>query len=150
MTLTLREIKDNKKQLLPLLLLADEQEDMVDRYLERGTLLVLEAEGQILSECVLTDEGDGILEIKNLATEPAQQGKGYGRALLDAVAARYKGAYRLLQVGTGESPLTLPFYENCGFVYSHRIPNFFTDNYDHPIIEAGVQLVDMVVLRKAL
>lgn len=150
MTLTLREIKDNKKQLLPLLLLADEQEDMVDRYLERGTLLVLEAEGQTLSECVLTDEGDGILEIKNLATEPAQQGKGYGRALLDAVAARYKGAYRLLQVGTGESPLTLPFYENCGFVYSHRIPNFFTDNYDHPIIEAGVQLVDMVVLRKAL
>lgn len=150
MTLTLREIKDNKKQLLPLLLLADEQEDMVDRYLERGTLLVLEAEGQILSECVLTDEGNGILEIKNLATEPAQQGKGYGRALLDAVAARYKGAYRLLQVGTGESPLTLPFYENCGFVYSHRIPNFFTDNYDHPIIEAGVQLVDMVVLRKAL
>ena len=150
MTLTLREIKDNKKQLLPLLLLADEQEDMVDRYLERGTMFVLEADGKILSECVLTDEGEGILEIKNLATEPAQQGKGYGRALIEAVAARYKGVYRLLPVGTGESPLTLPFYEKCGFVYSHRIPNFFTDNYDHPIMEAGVQLVDMIVLRRAL
>ena len=26
----------------------------------------------------------------------------------------------------------------------------FTDNYDHPIIECGVQLVDMVYLRKEL
>jgi len=148
--MNIREIKSDKKRFLPLLLLADEQEDMIDRYLERGTMFVLEVDGAVVSECVVTDEGGGILEIKNLATEPSQQRKGYGRALLDLVAARYKGRFHTLQVGTGESPLTLPFYESCGFVYSHRIPNFFTDNYDHPIIEAGVQLRDMVLLRKAL
>ena len=38
----IREIIDRKKAYLNLLLLADEQEDMIDRYLERGTMYVLE------------------------------------------------------------------------------------------------------------
>ena len=46
--------------------------------------------------------------------------------------------------------MTIPFYEKCGFVRSHYIKNFFTDNYDHPIFECGVQLVDMVYLRQML
>ena len=55
-----------------------------------------------------------------------------------------------LQVGTGDSPLTIPFYEKCGFVRSHSVKNFFADNYDHPIYEGGVQLKDMIYLRKQL
>ncbi len=65
----IREVREDKKRYLPLLLLADEQEDMIDRYLERGTMYVLEDQG-IKGECVVTDEGDGILEVKNLAVEP--------------------------------------------------------------------------------
>ena len=41
----IRDVKEDKKRFLPLLLLADEQEDMIDRYLERGTLYVLEEGG---------------------------------------------------------------------------------------------------------
>ena len=41
----IREIRENKKQFLPLLLAADEQEDMIDRYLDRGTLYVLDDGG---------------------------------------------------------------------------------------------------------
>ena len=143
------EVTENKKEYLDLLLLADEQEDMIDRYLERGTMYVLEDNG-IRAECVVTAEGDGILEIKNIATAPAHQRKGYGKALIDFVAGQYAGAYSILQVGTGDSPFTIPFYEKCGFVRSHTIPNFFTDNYDHPIYEDGVQLVDMVYLQRPL
>jgi len=51
-------------------------------------------------------------------------------------------------VGTGDSPLTVPFYQKCGFTEHHRVKNFFTDNYDHPIFEAGIQLVDMVYLSR--
>ena len=65
--LKIHEIKENKKQFLPLLLLADEQEDMIDRYLNKGTMYVLDDDG-IKCECVVTDEGDGVLEIKNIAT----------------------------------------------------------------------------------
>ena len=38
----IREVNENKKQFISLLLLADEQESMVDRYLEKGTMYVLE------------------------------------------------------------------------------------------------------------
>ena len=65
----IKEIKENKKQFLPLLLLADEQEDMINRYLDKGTMYVLDDDG-VKCECVVTDEGNGILEIKNIATEP--------------------------------------------------------------------------------
>ena len=39
------KISRNKKQYLDLLLLGDEQETMIDRYLERGDLFVLEDNG---------------------------------------------------------------------------------------------------------
>ncbi|MBR3971207.1 MAG: GNAT family N-acetyltransferase [Ruminococcus sp.] len=143
------EIKENKKQYLSLLLLADEQEDMIDRYIDSGTMYVLDDDG-VKCECVVTDEGEGILEIKNIATEPQYQGKGYARAMIDFICRKYKGEFSVLQVGTGDSPLTVPFYEKCGFVRSHTVRNFFTDNYDHPIYECGVLLTDMVYLRKNL
>lgn len=145
----IRKIAENKKQFLSLLLLADEQEDMIDRYIDRGTMYVLDDDG-IKCQCVVTDEGGGILEIKSIATEPSCHGNGYGKAMIDFMAAKYKEDYSILQVGTGESPLTLPFYEKCGFARSHVIKNFFTDNYDHPIYECGVQLVDMVYLQRKL
>ena len=146
--MTITEIRD-KKQHLSLLLLADEQEDMIDRYINKGTMYVLDDDG-VKSECVVTDEGNGIIEIKNIATVPEHQGKGYAKALIDFLVKEYGGKYSVLQVGTGDSPLTVPFYEKCGFVRSHSIPNFFTDNYDHPIFECGVQLVDMVYLQRKI
>ena len=88
-------------------------------------MYVLE-DGGVKAECVVTDEGGGILELKNLAVEPEAQRKGYGKALIDFLVRQYAGCYALLQVGTGDSPLTVPFYEKCGFVRWHRIPNFFT------------------------
>ena len=141
------EVTDNKRDYMSLLFLADEQEDMIEKYLDKGTMYVLEDDG-IKGECVVTDEGNGVLEIKNIATSPEFQGKGYGRLLIDFIADKYAGIYTTLQVGTGDSPLTIPFYEKCGFKRHHLIKNFFLDNYDHPIFEEGVQLIDMVYLRK--
>ena len=145
----IRKVETDKKQYLSLLLLADEQEDMVDRYLERGTMYVLE-DGGVKAECVVTDEGNGVLELKNLAVEPAFQGKGYGKAMIEFLVQTYKGEYAVLQVGTGDSPSTIPFYEACGFYRHHLVKNFFTGHYDHPICECGVQLVDMVYLQRKL
>lgn len=143
------KIQENKKDYLPLLILADEQENMIDRYLERGTMYVLDDYG-VKAECVVTDEGNGVLEIKNIAVDPSFQKMGYGKSLIEFVEKQYAGEYSVLQVGTGDSPLTLPFYEKCGFERSHIVENFFTDNYNHPIFENGVQLKDMIYLRKKL
>ncbi len=132
---------------MDLLLLADESKSMIESYLYKGTMYVLKEHG-LKSICIVTDEGNGILEIKNLATAPEYQNKGYGSRLIDCIAEKYKNKFSVLQVGTGDSPLTVPFYEKCGFVKTHRIKNFFIDNYDHPIIECGKRLEDMVYLQK--
>ncbi|MCU6746093.1 GNAT family N-acetyltransferase [Faecalicatena acetigenes] len=145
----IREVKGNKKQYYKLLLLADEQEDMLDLYLGKSIMYVLR-DPDVRGECVIIEAEKGILEIKNIAVVPEYQGKGYGKALIEYVIQKYKGQYSILQVGTGDSPLTIPFYEKCGFVRSHRIENFFIEHYDHPIYECGVQLVDMIYLQRTL
>lgn len=142
----IRKITDNKKEYLDLLLLADEQEDMIDRYLENGEMFVLDDNGT-KAECVVTREADGVYELKNIAVVPEFQRKGYGKSLIEFIC-RYYCDCNVLYVGTGDCPSTLSFYHNCGFTESHRVENFFTDNYDHPMFEDGVQLVDMVYLKR--
>ena len=143
----IRQITEDKKQYMDLLFLADEQEDMIDRYLDDGEMFVL-LDPEVVAECVVCDLGEGVFEIKNIATDPTAQGKGYGRKLIDFVMDHYRDRCAKMLVGTGDSPLTVPFYQKCGFKEHHRVKNFFTDNYDHPIFEAGVQLVDMVYLAR--
>ena len=149
-TMMIKEITNNKKQYLSLLLLADEQESMVDKYLNRGKMYVLFEDNIAISECVVTDEGNKVLELKNLATDPKYQHQGYAQKLVEFIEQKYKNDFDILQVGTGDSPLTLPFYKKIGFKVSGRKRNFFVDNYDHPIFEAGKQLVDMIYLQNKL
>lgn len=140
------KVTDEKKTYMDLLLLADEQESMIDKYLERGEMFVLSDNG-VKAECVITKEADGIYELKNIAVMPDHQRRGYGKALIDFVFSHYTDCNAML-VGTGDVPSALSFYQKCGFAESHRIQNFFTDNYDHPMFEDGKQLVDMVYLKR--
>jgi ribosomal protein S18 acetylase RimI-like enzyme len=142
----IRKVLTDKKSYIDLLLLADEQENMIDKYLERGDMFVMEDNG-IIAECVVTKEGDGIYELKNIAVRPDCQRKGYGKRLIDFLFSHYTDC-NLMLVGTGDVPSSLNFYKRCGFVESHRIENFFTDKYDHPMFEDGKQLVDMVYLKR--
>lgn len=143
------QIKEDKKRYIDLLLLADEQESMIDRYLERGDMFVLEDNGT-RAVCVVTDEANGVCELKNIAVTPTTQRQGYGKRLINYLFTHYSGKYSQMIVGTGNVPSTIGFYNGCGFEYSHRIENFFTDNYDHQMIEDGVLLKDMVYLKRQL
>lgn len=139
-------VTENKKDYLNLLLLADEQENMIDKYLEQGEMFVLDVDG-VKAECVVTKESDGVYELKNIAVLPDQQGKGYGKMLIDFLFSYYHDC-KTLFVGTGDVPSSLGFYKKCGFEESHRISNFFTDNYDNAIFADGQQLIDMVYLKR--
>ena len=142
-------INDNKKDFLDLLLLADEQEDMIDKYLARGVLFAL-YDDDLKSICVVTDEGNGAFEIQNLATYPQFQCKGYGRFLINYVCDYYKDVGTTMLVGTGDTPVIVPFYEKSGFVFSHRLENYILEHYSEPIFEHGVQLKDKVYFRRSL
>ena len=148
-TLKIVKISENKKQFLDLLLLADEQENMIDKYLSNGDLFALYVD-DLKSVCVVVPLNSESCELKSIATYEKYQGKGYGRALIYFLFDVYKNDYKQMFVGTGETPAILSFYESCGFIQSHRVKNFFTDNYDHPIFEGDIQLVDMIYLHKDL
>lgn len=143
---------ENKKRYLDLLLLGDEQESMIDRYLERGELFVLFVTNVLkpVGVAVVTEESEEICELKNLAIAPDFQRKGFGKKMVDYLCERYKHRFQIMQVGTGDSLQTSSFYQRCGFSYSHTLENFFRDNYDHPIIEEGKVLKDMVYFSKRL
>lgn len=141
------KINENKKKYKNLLLLADEQESMIDKYIDRGDMFVMTDSDTVVAECVVTNEAEGVYELKNIAVVSEKQKMGYGKMLIDYVFRYYKNL-KIMYVGTGDSNLTIPFYKKCGFNESHRIKNFFTDNYDHPIFEDGKQLTDMVYLKK--
>ena len=144
------KVDENKKQYLDLLLLADEQEDMIDRYLERGDMFCLFDDEQVKSICVVTRESNDVCELKNIATYEKWHGKGYGSKLIDHISSYYKGKYTTMLVGTGEVSWIMRFYEKNGFRISHKAENFFIDNCDHPMYEDGQQLIDMIYLKKDL
>ena len=147
--MNIRIITDNKKDFLPLLLLGDEQESQIDKYLGRGELFTL-YDGGLKSICVVTDEGNGTLEIQNLATDGRYQKKGYASSLIENVAEYYRNRYDRIILGTGDVPGILAFYNHCGFEQTHRIANYFAEHYDHPIIEDGILLKDKVYLERKL
>ena len=130
--MTIKQV-ENKREHLALLLLADEQEDMINRYLDRGTMFVMEENGVSVAECVVTDEGGGVLEIQNLAVLSEYQSRGHGKRMIEFVVRKHMDQFDVLQVGTGDSPLTVPFYERCGFVKHHILKNYYPEHYDHPI-----------------
>lgn len=144
------EVTTDKKQYLDLLLLADEQEDMIERYLPRAWLFTLTDGGEVVCVCAVVQETADVAEIKNIAVLPKKQRQGYGSRMLAYVCNAWRGKACVMQVGTGDVPATVGFYERNGFRYSHRVKDFFTDNYDHPIVEDGILLRDMVYLQRQL
>ena len=124
----------------------DEQESMIDRYLGRGKMFVMQNQAATpIAIAVVTDEGNGVLELKNLAVHPLFQRKGYGRRMIAYIREHYKDQFHTLLAGTGDSGQTFSFYKSCGFMYSHTVANFFLKNYDHPIMEDGKVLKDMKI-----
>ena len=138
----------DRSRYMSLLLLGDESERMIARCLGQSTLYVGFLSGEAVAVCCTVGLDDGVVEVKNLAVAPGFGRRGIGRMML-AHAERYSRGHRVI-LGTGETPSTLRFYRSCGYVYSHRIPDFFTANYDNPIVEEGVTLRDMIYLKKEI
>ena len=93
----IKQVSTNKKQFLSLLLLADEQESMIDRYLDRGDLFVMYVdEATWIAVAVVTEEEEGVYELKNLAVDPAYQRKGIGRQMVDFLCRHYQQRVRAI------------------------------------------------------
>ena len=129
--IVIREMTGCREELLPLLIEGDEQES------EYAVALIVRL-------------SHDKWEIKNIAVDSRYRRYGIGTALMQYVET-VCGAGQTIMVGTGEAPRTLNFYRKCGYAFSvlsHRVSDFFVDNYDHPVFDDGVHLRDMIYFVK--
>lgn len=144
----IEESGDRKKH-MALLLLGDEDEKMLRRYIDKGDMFLILKSGNVIGECIVNLE-DNVAEIMNIAIIKQEQRKGYGKDLIRFVEERYMKSARTLKVRTGDSPATLQFYLSCGFEIIAKVRNHFVENYEHPIYECGKRLTDMLILEKKI
>jgi ribosomal protein S18 acetylase RimI-like enzyme len=85
-------------------------------------VLVAEADGQVIGYAILRQvfpvpSHRDVLEINGLAVDPAHQGHGVGRQLVEACAeqARSRGARKLTLRVLGDNDAARRLYESCGF-----------------------------------
>jgi len=142
----IKKIINYKDNFMDLLLLGDEQENMIKKYLYNGDLFAL-YDNDLKTVCVVVKENDDTYEIKNISTYEKFHGKGYGTKMLQYIIEEYKNKCKILLLGTGDNIKILSYYKKFGFIYSHTVKNFFIDNYDHKMFEDGNQLVDMIYLK---
>ncbi len=144
--MVVKKIIENKDDFINLLLIGDEQENMIKKYLYKGDLFAL-YDNDLKTASVVTKEDHETFEIKNLATYEKYQGKGYGSYMLKFIIDNYRHKCKKLILGTGDNNKIISYYNKFGFTYSHTIKNFFIDNYNHKMYEDGKQLIDMIYLK---
>lgn len=134
-----------------LFLLADEDETMLRRYIDRTERWVWTAHGHVVGVAAVGIRNSYEGEIMAIAVAPDQQGQGTGSAFLQALLAVYRRrGWWTLSVGTGDTgPAQLHFYLKNGFRFDHVRPFFFTQ-YAQPLRDDWGALRDMVVFKQLL
>ena len=139
---------NNKMDYDHLLTESDPNINLVRDYLENGALYGFYLKDEPVS-FIAVEIIDGEVEIKNLLTLSEHRGHGYAKALIKFIEETYNSNDTFL-VGTANSSLeNITFYTRLGYVYSHRIENFFIDYYPNKIIENGMQATDLMYFKKS-
>lgn len=142
---------DNRHQYINFLLLADEDETIINQYILEGEMYAISYKGTEIGVSLFTFPSIETVEIKNLALSPAFRGKGIGRQVLHKAAQVFKERrFRDMIAGTSNSSIeNLAFYQKAGFRFYDIKKDFFT-SYPEPFYENGIKGIDMIVFRKSI
>jgi N-acetylglutamate synthase-like GNAT family acetyltransferase len=143
----LKEIIENREQYMNLLLEADPSKNMIEKYLHKGRMFAIEKENKVICVAIVIEVNKDTCELKNISTVESEQNKGYAGDMIKFLFDEFSKKYSKMIVGTTET--MLPWYVLKGFTrYSHKIINFFVDNYKEKLFEGKHQCVDMFYLEK--
>lgn len=148
----IRKLTPGERIPYDLLLLADPSVIAINTYLSLSELYVMEQGRQIIGSYVLHTNDPEEVEIKNIAVNPAWQGKGFGKILLqDATQRARANGFRRLVIGTGNSSIAqLYLYQRQGFEITGIRKDYFMMHYQESIYENGIQCKHLVMLEKRL
>jgi aminoglycoside 6'-N-acetyltransferase I len=150
--LHIEKIKEHNDIPIDLLELADPSRVQINEYLKTGTCYVAKVDSKVIGVLVLHQIDATSMEVKNIAVDENEQGKGFGKLLLrySELVSRELGFDKLL-IGTGNSSIKqLALYQKAGFEISKLQKDFFIKHYKEPIFENGIQCKHMIILEKEL
>lgn len=148
---SLEKVEGNREAFLPQLLLADESEVAVRKYLDKGTLYKINCGELLVGVALVIPQSDTTIELKNIAIETKYQGKGIGKEILRQLTEKCrKEGYQVVLVGTANSSIdNIAFYQKAGFRMEAIEKDFFS-HYPEPIYENGIRALDMIFFTKQL
>lgn len=148
----IRQLSKEEEIPYDLLLLADETIEAINKYIFDSDIYIYEQNYNKIALYVLQIINENVIEIKNIAVSPVYQGQGIGQFLLKDAAERAKAkGFKTIIIGTGDVlMMQLQLYQKAGFEIYDIKKNFFINNYPAPIYENGMQLKDMILLKKEL
>ena len=148
-SIVIKKEKENKEKYMDLLLEADPDKEVIEKYLQNGELFILTYKEEVECVAVVTKVDEKICELKNIATVEKFRGQGYGKKMIKYLFDNYKQKYEKMIVGTSEN--NIPFYVKQGFdKYEKTIKNFFIDNYNEEIWDGNLHLIDKYYYYKNL
>jgi ribosomal protein S18 acetylase RimI-like enzyme len=155
MTVRVQEHTGPRPALRPLFELAEDSAPALDAYIDAGRVLVAVEGERVVGQLQLTDAGEpSAAEIKNMAVAPSHQGRGVGRALVEAAVALARAERRsTLVVSTAAADTgNLRFYQRVGFRMRSVERDAFTmaTGYEPGIEIDGIELRDRVWLDLAV
>jgi ribosomal protein S18 acetylase RimI-like enzyme len=147
----IEKLEEGDRLPLELLLLADEHEAAINKYIFSSEVYVAKHPQykQPIAVFVLQKMDEQSIELRNIAVDEAFQGQGIGSYLIAQIKeiAAMKRA-EIVWVGTPSSAARqLNFYQKNGFRIAGIRKDFYLLNYPKPIYENGKLLTDMVMLQ---
>ena len=142
----LKKIEDKKKN-LDLLLLADPEEEAIDKYIDNCEVFEFYYRDILIGQGAVMELFSTVYEIKNFAIYEKFHNCGYGKILINLLCEKYLENFKNRDIIVGTSEQEIGFYKKCGFQFSHIVKDFFITNYKQPIFENGIQCKDMFYLK---
>ncbi|MDP9331074.1 MAG: GNAT family N-acetyltransferase [Actinomycetota bacterium] len=149
--MSLKRVRFDPERHLELLHEADDADEHLHSYLDRGELFEIRESDEMIGVTVLVREGEDV-EISNIALAEEARGRGLGRSAIEAIAQRCRGDGNVsrLTVGTSDCSLgTIAFYRKAGFRFDGVRKDYF-DHYPVEVIENGIRARDMVMFEMDL
>ena len=150
--LRIRKLSSDEDIPYLLLLLADETIESIDRYIHSSDIYILEQKRKIIAVYATMLIEPGVMEIKNIAVTDESQNKGLGYFLLmDAIGRAREADCTAIIICTPDiAQKQLYLYQKAGFVIQEVKKDYYIQQFPEPIFEDGIQLRNMVILKKDL